>query len=117
MAATIAQQPELMGQQGLDAAVKVAKGEKVEAKIGVPLKLVDKNNYCPLTIWTNIKTPAQCAGVLFYPAQASEINTCLLEAVLQINQPLSIPLRLSVCSYQQFINRTAKQLTQTQKQT
>lgn len=74
MAATIAQQPELMGQQGLDAAVKVAKGEKVEAKIGVPLKLVDKNNYCPLTIWTNIKTPAQCAGVLFYPAQASEIN-------------------------------------------
>ena len=42
MAATIAQQPELMGQQGLDAAVKVAKGEKVEAKIGVPLKLVDK---------------------------------------------------------------------------
>ena len=42
MSATIAQQPELMGQQGLDAAVKVAKGEKVEAKIGVPLKLVDK---------------------------------------------------------------------------
>ena len=42
MAATIAQQPELMGQQGLDAAVKVAKGEKVEAKIGVPLKLIDK---------------------------------------------------------------------------
>ena len=42
MAATIAQQPELMGQQGLEAAVKIAKGEKVEAKIGVPLKLVDK---------------------------------------------------------------------------
>lgn len=42
LAATIAQQPELMGQQGLEAAVKVAKGEKVAAKIGVPLKLVDK---------------------------------------------------------------------------
>ena len=42
MAATIALQPELMGQQGLEAAVKIAKGEKVEAKIGVPLKLVDK---------------------------------------------------------------------------
>lgn len=42
MAATIAQQPELMGQQGVDAAVKLAKGEKIEAKIAVPLKLVEK---------------------------------------------------------------------------
>ncbi len=42
MAATIAQQPELMGQQGLEAAVKLAKGEKIEAKISVPLKLVEK---------------------------------------------------------------------------
>ena len=38
MAATIAQQPELMGQQGVEAAV----GEKIEAKIAVPLKLVEK---------------------------------------------------------------------------
>lgn len=44
MAATIAQQPELMGQQGLEAAVKLAKGEKIDAKISVPLKLVEKNN-------------------------------------------------------------------------
>lgn len=42
MAATIAQQPELMGQQGLEAAVKLAKGEKIDAKISVPLKLVEK---------------------------------------------------------------------------
>ncbi|PWM78238.1 MAG: ribose ABC transporter substrate-binding protein RbsB [Phascolarctobacterium sp.] len=42
MAATIAQQPELMGQQGIEAAVKLAKGEKIEAKIAVPLKLVEK---------------------------------------------------------------------------
>ena len=42
MAATIAQQPELMGQQGVEAAVKLAKGEKIEAKIAVPLKLVEK---------------------------------------------------------------------------
>ena len=40
MAATIAQQPELMGQQGVEAAVKLAKGEKIEAT--VPLKLVEK---------------------------------------------------------------------------
>lgn len=56
-------------------------------------------------------------GFIFYPVQASEINTCFLEAVLQINEPLSIPLRLTVCSYQQFIDRTTKQLTQAQKQT
>ena len=42
MAATIAQQPELMGQQGVEAAVKLAKGEKIDAKIAVPLKLVEK---------------------------------------------------------------------------
>lgn len=42
MGATIAQQPELMGQQGLAAAVKVAKGEKIEAKVSVPLKLIEK---------------------------------------------------------------------------
>lgn len=35
-------------------------------------------------------------GFIFYPVQASEINTCFLEAVLQINEPLSIPIRLSV---------------------
>ena len=49
MAATIAQQPELMGQQGLEAAVKLAKGEEIDAKISVPLKLVEKNNLTSLT--------------------------------------------------------------------
>lgn len=42
MAATIAQQPKLMGEQGLEVAVKAAKGEKVEEKVAVPLKLVVK---------------------------------------------------------------------------
>lgn len=43
MSATIAQQPEVMGQQGLEVAVKAAKGEKVEAKVSAPLKLIEKN--------------------------------------------------------------------------
>lgn len=42
MSATIAQQPDIMGQQGLEVAVKAAKGEKVEAKVSAPLKLVEK---------------------------------------------------------------------------
>lgn len=42
MAATIAQQPEVMGEQGLEVAVKAAKGEKVEAKVSAPLKLIEK---------------------------------------------------------------------------
>lgn len=42
MAATIAQQPKLMGEQGLEVAVKAAKGEKVQEKVAVPLKLIVK---------------------------------------------------------------------------
>lgn len=42
MSATIAQQPDVMGQQGLEVAVKAAKGEKVDAKVSAPLKLVEK---------------------------------------------------------------------------
>lgn len=42
LSATIAQQPEIMGQQGLEVAVKAAKGEKVEAKVSAPLKLIEK---------------------------------------------------------------------------
>lgn len=42
MSATIAQQPDIMGQQGLEVAVKAAKGEKVDAKVSAPLKLVEK---------------------------------------------------------------------------
>ncbi len=42
LAATIAQQPKLMGEEGLANAVKVAKGEIIEAHIAVPLKLIVK---------------------------------------------------------------------------
>lgn len=42
MAATIAQQPDVMGEQGVEVAVKAAKGEKVDAKVSTPLKLVEK---------------------------------------------------------------------------
>lgn len=40
MAATIAQQPELIGSLGVENADKVIKGQAVEAKISVPLKVV-----------------------------------------------------------------------------
>ena len=69
-----------------------------------------------MTIWTKIKPRRMRRGFIFYPAQASEINAFLLKAVLQTNESLSIHLRLSVCSYQQLIDSTTKQLTQTQKQ-
>jgi ribose transport system substrate-binding protein len=42
MAATIAQQPELMAQSGIDTALKVMKGESVDKSISIPLKLVTK---------------------------------------------------------------------------
>lgn len=42
MGATIAQQPELMGQIAAQTAQKVLKGEKVEAKIPVDLKVIEK---------------------------------------------------------------------------
>lgn len=42
MAATVAQQPEMIGALGIETADKVLKGEKVEAYIPVPLKLVLK---------------------------------------------------------------------------
>lgn len=42
MAATVAQQPELIGQLAVKAAGDVLEGEKVEKKIPVPLKLVTK---------------------------------------------------------------------------
>ena len=40
LAATIAQQPELIGSLGVETADKLLKGEKVEAKIPVALKVV-----------------------------------------------------------------------------
>ena len=42
MAATIAQQPDKMGEIGVDTALKLAKGENVEKNIAVDLKLVEK---------------------------------------------------------------------------
>jgi len=42
MAATIAQQPDLMGSMAVDNAVKVAKGETVEKQIPVELKVIKK---------------------------------------------------------------------------
>ncbi|SKA87018.1 ribose transport system substrate-binding protein [Clostridium sp. USBA 49] len=42
MAATIAQQPDLMGSLAVETAVKVIKGEKVEKEIPVDLKLIKK---------------------------------------------------------------------------
>lgn len=42
MAATIAQQPDKMGEIGVDTAVKLAKGESIEKNIAVDLKLVEK---------------------------------------------------------------------------
>jgi len=42
LVATIAQQPDKMGEMGVDAAVKVAKGESVEKNIAIDLKLVQK---------------------------------------------------------------------------
>ena len=40
LAATVAQQPELIGSLGVETADKILKGEKVEAKIPVALKVV-----------------------------------------------------------------------------
>ncbi len=42
MAATIAQQPKLMGEEGLEIAVKAAKGEEVDEHVGVDLQLITK---------------------------------------------------------------------------
>ena len=42
LAATIAQQPEKIGELGVEAADKVLKGEKVDAQIPVPLKVISK---------------------------------------------------------------------------
>ena len=42
MAATIAQQPEKIGEIGVQTADKVLKGEKVEASIPVELKLINQ---------------------------------------------------------------------------
>lgn len=44
MAATIAQQPYLMGELGVEAAIKFLRGEKVNPHIVVPLRLVTQSN-------------------------------------------------------------------------
>ena len=42
MAATIAQQPDKMGEIAIEVAMKIIKGETVEKNIAVDLKLVEK---------------------------------------------------------------------------
>ncbi len=42
LAATIAQQPDKIGELGVETADKLLKGEKVEAKIPVPLKVISQ---------------------------------------------------------------------------
>lgn len=42
--ASIAQQPQLLGQQAVQGAIKAAKGEKIEATVAVPVKAVNKDN-------------------------------------------------------------------------
>lgn len=44
MAATVAQQPQMIGQLGVQTAASVMNGQQVESKIAVPLKLVTKEN-------------------------------------------------------------------------
>ncbi|MEV5888430.1 substrate-binding domain-containing protein [Nonomuraea fuscirosea] len=44
MAASVAQQPRLLGQEAVDAAVKLAKGETVEKTVAVPVKVATKEN-------------------------------------------------------------------------
>ncbi|SEG98251.1 ribose transport system substrate-binding protein/ribose transport system permease protein [Nonomuraea solani] len=44
MAATIAQQPRLLGRQAVDAAVKAAKGETIKKTVAVPVKVATKEN-------------------------------------------------------------------------
>lgn len=44
MAATVAQKPDLIGKTALETAMKVAKGEKVDANIPVALDLITKDN-------------------------------------------------------------------------
>ncbi|MEJ9210552.1 ribose ABC transporter substrate-binding protein RbsB [Bacillus smithii] len=44
LSATVAQQPELIGQKSVQAAIDVLQGKKVEKKIAVPLKLITKEN-------------------------------------------------------------------------
>ncbi|MEU4571148.1 D-ribose ABC transporter substrate-binding protein [Nonomuraea sp. ATR24] len=44
LAATIAQQPRLLGQQAVEAAVKLARGEQVEKTVAVPVKVATKAN-------------------------------------------------------------------------
>ena len=42
LAATVAQQPDMIGSLGIEIADKILKGEKVEAYIPVPLKIIAK---------------------------------------------------------------------------
>ncbi|MFD1934396.1 MULTISPECIES: substrate-binding domain-containing protein [Nonomuraea] len=49
LAASIAQQPKLLGQQAVDNAVKVAKGESIQKVVAVPVKVATKENIAEFT--------------------------------------------------------------------
>jgi ABC-type sugar transport system substrate-binding protein len=49
LAADVAQQPRLLGQLAVQAAVKAAKGDKVPATVAVPVKVADKSNVTQFT--------------------------------------------------------------------
>jgi ABC-type sugar transport system substrate-binding protein len=49
LAATVAQQPALLGQQAVQNAVKAANGEKLEATLNVPVKIATKDNVSEFT--------------------------------------------------------------------
>lgn len=44
LAASVAQQPKLLGQQAIENAVKAAKGESIQKVVGVPVKVATKEN-------------------------------------------------------------------------
>ncbi|WP_248959324.1 D-ribose ABC transporter substrate-binding protein [Sphaerisporangium perillae] len=49
LAGSVAQQPQLLGQQAVQNAVKAANGEKLQAKLDVPVKIATKDNVSEFT--------------------------------------------------------------------
>jgi ABC-type sugar transport system substrate-binding protein len=49
LAATVAQQPALLGQQAVDNAIKAAHGEKLQTTLNVPVKIANKDNVSEFT--------------------------------------------------------------------
>uniref|UniRef100_UPI001C5ED96F substrate-binding domain-containing protein n=1 Tax=Nonomuraea rhizosphaerae TaxID=2665663 RepID=UPI001C5ED96F len=49
MAATVVQQPALIGRQAVSAAVKAARGERIDPAVGVPVKVATERNVSEFT--------------------------------------------------------------------